>query len=179
MRVLFVHQNFPGQYLHLAPALAARGDEVVALAIEGKKPSPGVRVITYKPRRGSSESIHPWVADIETKVIRGEAAARAALELRNRGFVPDVICAHPGWGEALFLKDVFAKTRMLSFVEFYYRAEGPKFTSQVQRRYRPELQWQRNMISSTWTSALRCRGFMKPAHRAVRSAGSSGGAPRR
>ena len=127
MRVLFVHQNFPGQYLQLAPALAARGDEVVALAIEGKKPSRGVRIITYKPRRGSSESIHPWVADIETKVIRGEAAARAALELRNRGFVPDVICAHPGWGEALFLKDVFPKTRMLSFVEFYYRAEGADF----------------------------------------------------
>jgi hypothetical protein len=45
MRVLFVHQNFPGQYLHLAPALAARGDEVVALAIEAQQPTPGVRVV--------------------------------------------------------------------------------------------------------------------------------------
>ncbi|WP_366143360.1 hypothetical protein [Azospirillum sp.] len=32
---------------------------------------------------------------------------RARLVLRQRGFLPDVICAHPGWGEALFLKDVF------------------------------------------------------------------------
>jgi glycosyl transferase family 4 len=84
MRVLFVHQNFPGQYLHLAPALAARGDEVVALAIEAQPPPPGVRVVRYRPRRGSSADIHPWVADVETKVIRGEAAARAALELRHR-----------------------------------------------------------------------------------------------
>jgi hypothetical protein len=61
----------------------------------------------------------------------------------------------------------------LNFVEWL-----PKFTRQVQRRYRPELHWERSMISSTWTSALRCRGFMKPAHRVVRSAGSSGGAPR-
>jgi hypothetical protein len=60
MRVLFVHQNFPGQYLHLAPALAARGDEVVALSIKGQKPLPGVRVYRYKPRRGSSTNIHPW-----------------------------------------------------------------------------------------------------------------------
>jgi glycosyltransferase involved in cell wall biosynthesis len=127
MRVLFVHQNFPGQYLHLAPALAARGDEVVALAIEAQQPTPGVRVVRYRPRRGSSADIHPWVADIETKVIRGEAAARAALELRHGGFAPDVICAHPGWGEALFLEDVFPKTRMLCFVEFYYRAEGADF----------------------------------------------------
>jgi glycosyltransferase involved in cell wall biosynthesis len=127
MRVLFVHQNFPGQYLHLAPALAARGDEVVALSTERQKPLPGVRVYRYKPRRGSSTNIHPWVADIETKVIRGEAVAQAALELRNKGFAPDVICAHPGWGEALFLRDVFPKTRMLCFAEFYYQAEGADF----------------------------------------------------
>jgi glycosyltransferase involved in cell wall biosynthesis len=127
MRVLFVHQNFPGQYLHLAPALAARGDEVVALAIQGQKPLPGVRVIRYKPERGSSNSIHPWVADMETKVIRGEAAAQCALALRATGFHPDIICAHPGWGEALFLKDVFPNAPLLSFIEFFYRADGADY----------------------------------------------------
>jgi glycosyltransferase involved in cell wall biosynthesis len=127
MRVLFVHQNFPGQYLHLAAALAARGDEVSALAIERQKPPPGVRVLFYKPQRGSSSGIHPWVSDIETKVIRGEAAAQATLALRDQGFTPDVICAHPGWGEALFLKDVFPDTPMLSFIEFYYTTDGADF----------------------------------------------------
>ncbi len=127
MRVLFVHQNFPGQYLHLAPALAARGDEVTALAIEGQKPLPGVQIFRYKPQRGSSPAIHPWVSDIETKVIRGEAAAKAALELKSRGYEPDVICAHPGWGEALFLKDVFPAARLLAFIEFWYKVEGADF----------------------------------------------------
>lgn len=127
MRVLFVHQNFPGQYLHLASALAARGDEVVALAVEKQQPPPGVRVFHYQPRRASSTDTHPWVGDIETKVIRGEAAALAALAIRDKGFVPDVICAHPGWGEALFLKDVFPNTPMLSFIEFYYKLDGADF----------------------------------------------------
>lgn len=127
MRVLFVHQNFPGQYLHLAPALAARGDDVVAMAIEAQQALPGVRVARYKPHRGSSASVHPWVADIETKVIRGEAAAHCALELREKGFRPDVICAHPGWGEALFLKDVFPAAPLLSFIEFFYRANGADY----------------------------------------------------
>jgi len=128
MRVLFVHQNFPGQYLHLAPALAARGDAVTALTIEQHGPPlPGVRVVRYETKRGSSQAIHPWAADIETKIIRGEAAARAAAALRAQGYLPDVICAHPGWGEALFLKDVFPDARMLSFIEFYYRADGADF----------------------------------------------------
>ena len=38
MRILLIHQNFPGQYKHLGPALVARGDEVVALTPKVKKP---------------------------------------------------------------------------------------------------------------------------------------------
>ncbi len=121
MRVLFVHQNFPGQYRHLAPAVAARpGTEVVALTINQPPALPGVRVRRYAPSRGTSRTVHPWAAEFETKVIRGEAAARAARALDAEGFVPDLICAHPGWGEALFLKDVWPAARLLGFHEFYY-----------------------------------------------------------
>jgi glycosyltransferase involved in cell wall biosynthesis len=128
MRVLFVHQNFPGQYKHLAPALAARPDsEVVALSINKQPPMAGVKIIHYEPKRGSSKEIHPWIADFETKVIRGEAAAKAALALKEQGFSPDVICAHPGWGESLFLKDVWPNARMLAFIEFFYRSDGADF----------------------------------------------------
>ena len=127
MQVLFVHQNFPGQYLHLVPALVARGDAVTALTV-GKRAAPaGVRVVRYTPQRASCAAIHPWAADIETKVIRGEAAAGAAAALRAGGYRPDVICTHPGWGEALFLKDVFPGARLLSFIEFFYRADGADF----------------------------------------------------
>lgn len=128
MRVLFVHQNFPGQYKHLAPALAARRDtEVVALAINRQPPTENVKVVYYEPKRSSSQNVHPWVSDIETKVIRGEAAALAAAQLKQQGFQPDVICAHPGWGEALFLKDVWPDARLLSFIEFYYEAQGSDY----------------------------------------------------
>jgi len=125
LRILFVHQNFPGQFRHSASALAAAGHEVVALAIN--RPgydTPGVRVVQYAPRRGSTTGIHPLAADFETKVIRGEAAASAGLRLKQLGFVPDVVVAHPGWGEHMFLRDVWPSARILLFLEFYYRAEG-------------------------------------------------------
>jgi glycosyltransferase involved in cell wall biosynthesis len=124
MRILFVHQNFPGQYLHLAPALAARGHNVKAFTIHAQPAPPGVQVIRYAPKRGSSKNIHPWVTDIETKVIRGEAAAGVAIALRKQGYVPDLICAHAGWGESLFLKDVWPEARMLTLFELHYQLYG-------------------------------------------------------
>jgi glycosyltransferase involved in cell wall biosynthesis len=128
MKVLFVHQNFPGQFRFTASALARDGHEVAALCInEPGYPTPGVRVVRYAPQRGSTREIHPLAADFETKIIRGEAAASAAVALRRGGFSPDVIVAHPGWGEHMFLKDVWPRARMLLFLEFHYRAEGADY----------------------------------------------------
>jgi hypothetical protein len=49
MNVLFVHQNFPGQFKHLAPHLARAGHRVQALGIEGPG-LPGIELRRYKPR---------------------------------------------------------------------------------------------------------------------------------
>ncbi len=126
MNILFIHQNFPGQFKSLAPALANMGHMVVAMTlrkIENDKWN-GVNIITYTVSRGSSNDIHPWIADFETKVIRGEACFKAALELKSQGFIPDVIIAHPGWGESLFLKDVWPDARLGIYCEFYYHTQG-------------------------------------------------------
>jgi len=64
------------------------------------------------------------VSDFETKVIRGEACFRAALALRAQGFTPDAIVAHHGWGESLFLKDVWPQARLGVYCEFFYHAQG-------------------------------------------------------
>ena len=67
---------------------------------------------------------------------RGVAAARQARRLRAQGYVPDVIYGHSGWGETLFLKEVWPEARLLVFAEFYYRGRGadtgfdPEFQSQ-------------------------------------------------
>lgn len=124
MNILFVHQNFPGQYKHLAPALAARGHRVEALCINAPPALPGVGTHRYQVGRGTTRDIHPWVGETETKVLRGEACARAALALKDGGFTPDVICAHPGWGEALFLHEVWPAARQLHYVEFHYSPDG-------------------------------------------------------
>lgn len=127
MRLLFIHQNFPGQFKHLAPALAADpGNQVVAFTMQKNAPTTwqGVRLVFYQPVRGTTPNVHPWVSDFETKTIRGEAAFRAALVLRESGFTPDVIVAHSGWGESLFLKDVWPMAKLGIYCEFFYHAQG-------------------------------------------------------
>lgn len=126
MKILIVHQNFPAQFLHLAPALAARGHEVRALTLRKELPEnwQGVRIHRYPVQRSSTPGIHPWLADLETKVVRGEAAFRAALTLQVEGFVPDLILAHPGWGESLFLKEVWPSAKLTIYAEFFYTSEG-------------------------------------------------------
>ena len=139
MKFLFIHQNFPGQFTHLAPALAADPrHEVVALRMqrEGGQVWKGVRIVTYHPSRGSTPRIHPWVIDLETKVIRAEAAFHACRQLRREGFVPDAVIAHPGWGESMFVKEVWPGTRLGIYCEFFYRSSGadtgfdPEFTGE-------------------------------------------------
>ncbi len=122
MKILFIHQNFPGQYKHLAPMLAARGHDCTALTLKVTKPTnwQGVRVLPYALPNRTGQNLHPWLVDLDTKVTRAEACFKAARTLRDTGFTPDLILAHPGWGEAMFLKDVWPTARMALYCELYY-----------------------------------------------------------
>ena len=126
MKLLFIHQNFPGQFKFLAPALARQGHEVVAMTMQKSEAGQwqGVRLVPYAASRGTTPKVHPWVSDFETKAIRGEACFRAALQLKAQGFCPDLVIAHPGWGESLFLKDVWPAARLGIYAEFYYHPQG-------------------------------------------------------
>jgi glycosyltransferase involved in cell wall biosynthesis len=125
VKALFIHQNFPGQYKSLAPRLAALGHNVKALCVNTPRGEvPGVEIIRYPIARGTSPNIHPLASEFETKVIRGEACSRALRKLKEEGFSPDIILAHPGWGEAMFAKDAFPNAVLLSFIEYYYATHG-------------------------------------------------------
>jgi glycosyltransferase involved in cell wall biosynthesis len=139
-KVLFVHQNYPGQFLHLAPALASKGWDVVALRqapADGRLPATecGVRLLGWQPQRGTTMAAHPWVHDTETKLIRAEATAQVCERLNKQGWKPDLLVGHPGWGEMLFLKHIWPDVPQVHFLEFHYQAQGldvgfdPEFSS--------------------------------------------------
>lgn len=147
MRLLFVHQNFPGQFKHLAATFATAADvQVVAIGdhanIAGLPVPARIERLSYTPARAPTAGVHPYLRNVEAAVLRGQAVARKAIELRRRGFVPDLICVHAAWGEGLYLRDVFPESRILAYLEFYYRGSGadvgfdPEFPASLDDRLR-------------------------------------------
>ena len=125
MRVLFIHQNFPGQFKHIAQHLANQpGVEVLAIGRDTAPGLPGVRLLRYKPHRSANAGTHPYVRSFEDAVLHGQEVLRLLLDLKRKGYRPDVIVAHPGWGETLYVKEAFPETRLIHFCEFYYHSHG-------------------------------------------------------
>jgi glycosyltransferase involved in cell wall biosynthesis len=129
IRVLFIHQNLPGQFRRLMRYLQTRPDfDVVAIgeetAVRRESAGPKVRTIGYARPDGPGEKTHHYLRHFEGCVRRGQAVARACVALKQDGFVPDVVVCHPGWGEALFVKDVFPQARLVVFCEFWWAASG-------------------------------------------------------
>lgn len=126
MKVLFVHQNFPGQFLQLAPELQRRGHACLALTDgQNKRPS-AIPVVRYKHDPVAVDPAATRLGRNYTQMSdRGVTTARAACQLRDtKGYVPDVIIGHSGWGETLFLKEVWPSARLIVYAEFYYRGQG-------------------------------------------------------
>ncbi|MDN5787001.1 glycosyltransferase [Pseudorhodobacter sp.] len=123
MKVLFVHQNFPGQFLYLAPALRARGHDCKALTDAKNKREASIPILRYRhdmppPDPGATRLGRNFTQMTD----RAVTVARACLQLRDKhGYAPDVIFGHSGWGETLFLKEVWPDAKLIVYAEFYYR----------------------------------------------------------
>ena len=118
-KILFVHQHFPGQYKHLAPALAEKYN--VHSFSMFPNDIKGVKHHRYTPHQESSKNIHRLAVEFETKILRAEACADLAYKLKDEGFNPDLIIGHAGWGELLFIKEVWPNSKLLSYLEFHYK----------------------------------------------------------
>lgn len=123
--VLFVHNNFPGQFRDLARTLMARGVPCCAVSQNHNNPGiEGVRLARYALPRGTGKDVFPLAVRAEADLIRGRSAFDAAKALKSEGWDPAVIVGHAGWGEMTFLGELFPQARQVAFAEFYYHGSG-------------------------------------------------------
>ncbi len=125
MKFLFIHQNFPGQFLHLTRHLVSmEAHEIVFITETNANIIEGVRKVPYMKPRASSSETHIAARELDSAVRRGEIVAHTANSLKQLGFIPDIIIGHQGWGEMLNLPDIFPGVPAVGYMEFYYQTDG-------------------------------------------------------
>ncbi len=124
MKFLFVHQNFPGQFLHLVRHLVeSRQHEIVFITEPNANVIQGVRKVPYRKPALPSPECHPGTRELDAGLRRADAVFQVAKNLQSLGFEPDVIIGHHGWGEMLSLVDVWPRAPIYGYFEFYYNPE--------------------------------------------------------
>jgi glycosyltransferase involved in cell wall biosynthesis len=139
MKFLFIHQNLPGQYVHLVRHLAAQpGNQIYFITQPNGNEMSGVRKLTYPADTRTRISCHAYSLEFDRAIYAASQVAGVCRQVRAEGFKPDLIVGHSGWGETMFVRDVFPDVPLLANFEFYYHYHGvdvgfdPEFVSVFQ-----------------------------------------------
>ncbi len=131
MNILFIHQNYPAQYKHILnwlatdPGQLAENHRIVFLTQKRDLPkSPGYHIVRYKPDHIPATDAYRYSADFEKCCANGAKVADMCRNLEGQGFKPHIIIGHSGWGEMLFLKEVWPDVPVLSYFEYFYGVKG-------------------------------------------------------
>jgi len=125
MRILFTHNNFPAQFRHLAEYLGrSKGNQIVFATKTPREEwaIQGVNKAVFKPDDVNTGDSYPPAENFENGLRHGIGLLRLCKHLKDQGFVPDIVVGHSGWGQTLFLKDIFPNTPFLGYFEWYYRS---------------------------------------------------------
>lgn len=138
MNVLIIHQNFPGQFRYIASHFVKQpGTQLLAIGRATAPGLKGIKLIKYQPMRRPRPGTHPYVYSYENAVLHGQQVQRLLIRLKGQGYRPDIVLGHPGWGETLFVKNVYPDVPLIHFCEYYYRSVGadagfdPEFPSDL------------------------------------------------
>lgn len=125
MNILFLHRSFPAQFKYFASELAKdKNNRVVFITNSETYEIDGIEKIIYKPESTGIEEASPYIKGYTAAVNHAQAAAKEAQKLKEKGFEPDIIYGHSGWGVTLFMKDLFPKVPLICYFEWFANAEG-------------------------------------------------------
>lgn len=131
--LLFLHGNFPGQFLDIAPFLAVKLDARVVFLTLSDNPQginlPGVDCRRFERHREAGKETHHYLKSVEVAVLNGQAVVRQLLTLKSQGFVPDVVISHCGSGYASYVKNIYPKCKLISYVEWYFTDQNSSLLS--------------------------------------------------
>ena len=122
MRILFCHTNFPAQFGIFGMWLAkSRGwDVTFATARADASPPQGCRMIKFKSVEKGAPETHRHARLLDRAVTTAEGFAAAAISAREKGYEPDIVVAHSGWGAGTYAKAVWPTAKFVPYLEWWY-----------------------------------------------------------
>lgn len=165
MRVLFTHKNFPAQFRHMAEFLGKNPENEILFATTNPRPEwkiPGVKKVVFKPIPESENAPRPEVRAFDDAARFGTGLLSVCRRLRAQGFVPDIVVGHSGWGQTLFLRDIFPEAPFLGYYEWFYNAEGPEIAFDGRSRSESEKAMIRMRNTAILHDLTACAGGISP-----------------
>ena len=152
MHVLYVHQNFPAQFGHIARHLVDEAEVAVHL----RQPDAGghrdgIEKIQYKLGRRRDQAqplLLPDVREHRLALRRRLPRPQARPDIK-----PDLIVGHSGFGSTLFLRELYPDVPIINFFEYYYRPHDPDSDMD----FRKDLGWE---VPEIKYLRSRCRNAM-------------------
>jgi glycosyltransferase involved in cell wall biosynthesis len=136
MHILYVHQNFPAQFGHIARHLVkTKGWECSFVSETPAGTVEGIRKLQYKIAGGATKTTHFCSRTFENAVWHTDAVYQTLKA--HPDLKPDLIVGHSGFGSTLFLSELYPDTPIVNFFEYYYRAHDPDSDMD----FREDLNW--------------------------------------
>jgi glycosyltransferase involved in cell wall biosynthesis len=121
MHILFVHQNFPAQFGHIAEYLIKqKGFRCTFVSQMSPGTWAGVERIQYQVKSGATDKTHYCSRSFENATWHSHALYEA-LHLRP-DIQPDLVVAHSGFLTTAFLRELY-RCPMINYFEYYYRTQ--------------------------------------------------------
>jgi len=152
MHVLYVHQNFPAQFGHIARHLIDKlGWQCSFVSQTPGGVVGGINKVEYKVAGGATKQNHFCSRTFENTVWHCDAVYRA---MKARPDIkPDLIVGHSGFGSTLFLRELYPTTPIVNFFEYYYIPHDPDSDMD----FRKDLGWPTSELKYLRS---RCRNAM-------------------
>ena len=127
MRILLIHQNYPGQFRQLIPLLLKEGHELRAICSHQRPLPDDVRVQRYEgpdlSGLASASIAAPGLDYWAEGLARAPQVALCADQWRQEGWMPDLILGHSGWGETLLLHEVWPQCPSVLWPELWVKPQ--------------------------------------------------------
>lgn len=138
MRFLFLHPNFPGQFVRPAALAAQLGHEVKFLChTHYGRSLAGVERITLKGGLGEAALAQRKLNALSHSQALAEQYRKAMELLAQGGWQPDAVVSHSGWGCGLHSALVWPKAKRIAYVEWWFATESPLYSFDPTNRWWP------------------------------------------